>query len=112
VSGICNFIVKPVNGPYNEIFKDHPQELRDLVEDSTNKYKLEFKTSSDLLKNFELLEEKNLFLIQQTQEAEKAIDDKKQEFKKIKYKLDRETEKVKEGECLKKSLILFRSQRY
>ena len=38
------------------------------------------KNPDDLLANFTSLEEKNLFLIQTTQEAEQAYEEKKQEF--------------------------------
>lgn len=70
------------------------QEIQELIEDDNFNYKLDFKAPDDLLKSFELLEEKNLFLIQQTQEAEQAIEDKNQEFKQVKHRLNREIEKV------------------
>ncbi len=52
------------------------QEIIDLIEDDTFDYKIGFKDSEDLIANFTTLEEKNLFLIQQTQEAEQAYEEK------------------------------------
>lgn len=74
--------------------------MREIIEDNTFKYKLEFETPEDLLKNFELLEEKNLFLIQQTQEAEQAIDDKNQEFLAVRRKMNKEYLKVTQGKLI------------
>ena len=73
------------------------QKLHEIIENNTIEYTLEFKTPEDLLKNFDLLEEKNLFLIQQTQEAEQAIDDKNQEFLAVRRKMNKEYQKVSRG---------------
>lgn len=51
------------------------KEINDLIDDD-DKYEIPFKTSDDLISNFTTLEEKNLFLIQQTQEAEQAYEEK------------------------------------
>lgn len=83
--------------PLEELLGHRNIKLRQLIEDNTFKYDLDFKTPDDLLKHFEMLEEKNLFLIQQTQEAEQAIEEKNQEYRKIKKKLNKENEKVNQG---------------
>lgn len=73
-------------GSIDKISKDIYEKLRvnpniiNLIEDDSTEYKLKFKSPDDLLKHFTYLEEKNLFLIQQTQEAEQAIEDKIIEF--------------------------------
>ena len=74
------------SGNIDKISKDIYEKLRvnkniiDLIEDDSTQYKLKFNSPEDLLKHFTYLEEKNLFLIQQTQEAEQAIEDKIIEF--------------------------------
>lgn len=47
-----------------------PPKLRELIEDSDDDYPLYFKNPDQLLEMFAGLEEKNLFLIQQGQDAE------------------------------------------
>jgi len=70
------------------------EEVKELIEDDTFEYKIPFKDPDDLLKNFTSLEEKNLFLIQTTQEAEQAYEEKKQEFTIKKKKFDKELNKL------------------
>ena len=92
---------QPINSKNdNKINKDIYEKLRvnkdiiDLIENDSITYKLKFKSPDDLLKHFALLEEKNLFLIQQTQEAEQAIEDKILEFELEKKRIDAEIERV------------------
>jgi uncharacterized phage infection (PIP) family protein YhgE len=59
------------------------KDINDLIEDDTFKYKIDFDTPADLIANFTTLEEKNLFLIQQTQEAEQACEEKSHELNKV-----------------------------
>ena len=47
-----------------------PNDLKELIEDPNDVYDLYFKNPDQLLEIFATLEEKNLFLIQQGQEAE------------------------------------------
>ena len=57
-------------------------ELNKLIDDDNFEYEIEFKNPEDLLKNFTTLEEQNLYLIQDTQDAEQELEEKKQEFAK------------------------------
>ena len=51
-------------------------DLNKLIDDDNFEYKIEFENPEDLLRNFTVLEEKNLFLIQQTQDAEQTYEEK------------------------------------
>lgn len=72
-------------------------ELNRLIADDTFEYKTDFDNPDDLIKNFTALEEKNLFLIQQTQEAEQAYEEKNQELTRIKKKFDKEISGLQQG---------------
>ena len=50
-----------------------PNDLKELIEDPNDVYDLYFKNPDQLLEIFATLEEKNLFLIQQGQEAEQQL---------------------------------------
>lgn len=56
------------NGTDNEV--NIPAQLKDVIEESDDEYPLNFQNSEDLLEIFGILEEGNLFLIQQGQESE------------------------------------------
>lgn len=73
------------------------KEINDLIDDDTFKYNIAFKEPKDLISNFTTLEEKNLFLIQQTQEAEQAYEEKNHEFKKIKKQYENSIRVVENG---------------
>lgn len=73
------------------------KEINDLIEDDTFKYNIVFKTPDDLIANFTTLEEKNLFLIQQTQEAEQAFEEKNHEFIKVKKKYENDIRGLENG---------------
>lgn len=73
------------------------QELKDLIDENKFDYEIKFDTPSDLLKNFTSLEEKNLFLIQQTQEAEQSVEEKKHEFNKVRKQFDKELSGLQQG---------------
>lgn len=70
------------------------QEIIDLVNNNEFNYKVGFENPDELLKSFMLMEEKCLFLIQQIQEAEQVIEDKTQQFRMRKKKIDREIDKL------------------
>lgn len=72
-------------------------DVKKLIEDDTFEYKIPFQNPDDLLKNFTSLEEKNLFLIQTTQEAEQAYEEKKQEFTIKRRKFDKELKGLQQG---------------
>ena len=61
-----------------------PAELRDVIEESDDEYPLHFEEPDQLIEMFSTLEEKNLFLIQQGQEAEQVLETKKHEYDKLK----------------------------
>lgn len=61
-----------------------PPKLREVIEESDDEYPLYFRKPEELLEMFATLEEKNLFLIQQGQEAEQVLETKKHEFEKLK----------------------------
>lgn len=67
-----------------------PNKLKEVIEDSDDEYPLFFEDTEDLLEMFSILEEKNLFLIQQGQESEQALEAKKYEYKEIKKKFEDE----------------------
>lgn len=73
------------------------KEINDLIEDDTFKYDIPFKDPEDLIANFTTLEEKNLFLIQQTQEAEQAFEEKNHEFMRIKKECERDIRGLENG---------------
>jgi hypothetical protein len=56
-----------------------PLKLKEVIDDSDDDYPLYFKETEELLEMFATLEEKNLFLIQQGQESEQALEQKKHE---------------------------------
>lgn len=58
---------------------------------------IKFKEPKDLIQNFTNLEMKNLFLIQQTQEAEQEFEERKQDFIKKKAKYEKEINGLKRG---------------
>mmetsp|Transcript_36845 Transcript_36845/g.36474 ORF Transcript_36845/g.36474 Transcript_36845/m.36474 type:complete len:326 (+) Transcript_36845:315-1292(+) len=66
------------------------KEIIDLIEDDTFKYEIAFENPDDLIENFTTLEEKNLFLIQQTQEAEQAYEEKNHLFQRSKKRYENE----------------------
>lgn len=72
------------------------KEINDLIEDDTFEYVIPFKDTEDLISNFTNLEEKNL-LIQQTQEAEQAFEEKNHEFMRIKKEFEREIRGLENG---------------
>lgn len=72
-----------------------PKDLRDLIEDSDDDYKPCFENPDQLLEIFAGLEEKNLFLIQQGQEAEEVLETKIHEYDELKEKTDREINLLK-----------------
>lgn len=61
-----------------------------MLEDSDDEFEMPFKDANDLMSIFENLEEKNLFLIQQGQENEQQIEEKKREFALQKKKAETE----------------------
>ncbi|MFS8159528.1 MAG: hypothetical protein ACMG6E_04815 [Candidatus Roizmanbacteria bacterium] len=75
-----------------------PGQLKDVIEESDDEYPLNFQNSEDLLEIFGILEEGNLFLIQQGQEAEQVLELKKHELEDLKNKCDEEMGKLKNGE--------------
>ncbi len=60
-----------------------PKDLREVIEDSDNEYELYFRDPGQLMDIFSNLEEKNLFLIQQSQDAEQQLETKKHELKEL-----------------------------
>lgn len=73
------------------------QDIIDLIEDDTFKYEIAFKDPDDLITNFTTLEEKNLFLIQQTQEAEQGYEEKNHSFMKTKKRYENELRVLRNG---------------
>ena len=73
------------------------KDIIDLIEDDTFKYEIAFKDPDDLIANFTTLEEKNLFLIQQTQEAEQAYEEKNHVFMKTKKRYENELRALENG---------------
>jgi hypothetical protein len=73
------------------------KDVKNLIEDNTFEYKIPFSDPDDLLTNFTSLEEKNLFLIQTTQEAEQAYEEKKQEFNVKKKRFEKEINGLQNG---------------
>ena len=67
-----------------------PRDLREVIEDSEDEYDLYFKTPDQLMDIFATLEEKNLFLIQQSQEAEEALENKKHQYFEVTDDMDSE----------------------
>lgn len=67
-----------------------PNDLKELIEDPNDVYDLYFKNPDQLLEIFATLEEKNLFLIQQGQEAEQQLETKKHELKILEAEMNKE----------------------
>jgi len=90
---------KPIEGVKDNLLKDLgiKKDIIDLIEDDTFKYEIAFNNPDDLITNFTTLEEKNLFLIQQTQEAEQAYEEKNHIFMKTKKKYENELEALESG---------------
>ena len=69
-----------------------------MIEESDDEYPLNFQNSDDLLEIFGILEEGNLFLIQQGQESEQVLDTKKHELEFLRTECDKEMGKLQNGE--------------
>ena len=67
-----------------------PQELKEIIEDSDDELPLRFNDPSDLMEIFNVLEEKNLFLIKRCQDSEQQLEEKKQQEKQIKEEFNRQ----------------------
>ncbi len=74
-----------------------PKDLREVIEDSDNEYELFFENPDQLLDIFANLEEKNLFLIQQSQDAEQQLETKKHEFTELEGEMQREIRVLTKG---------------
>ena len=64
--------------------------LQEILEDSEDEYPVPFADPSDLIDIFSMLEEQNLFLIQQGQDNEQQIEQKKDEYKQIEKNMEKE----------------------
>lgn len=71
--------------------------MKELIEDSDDEYKPCFQHPDQLLEIFATLEEKNLFLIQQGQEAEEVLETKKHEYAELSSKTQREIDILKQS---------------
>lgn len=62
------------------------RKMRAVLEDSEDEYEKPFDSPDELMQIFEMLEEKNLFLIQQGQENRKLLEEKRLEYNTIKQR--------------------------
>lgn len=67
------------------------------MDDQDKVYENHFERPEQLMEIFEALEEKNLFLIQQVQDSEQALEQKKQQFIKNKRQIEGELGKLSEA---------------
>ena len=66
------------------------EKLRQILEDSEDEYEVPFKDPQQLLDLFAMLEEQNLFLIQQGQENEQQLEQKRQEQIEMAIEMERD----------------------
>lgn len=78
--------------------KFNSDEFKDSENDDENEeIPIYFKESTQLLDIFTQLEESNLFLIQNSQETEQALEELKQEFRETKRRMDKKTKVLKQN---------------